>query len=236
MYFRNTSYPRIILALTCLLFHHASQAMSNADGSVPEIFHYTLFDRFEYEANTQVQLYKWEMYHWSGTDTDKFYIKSEGDYAISQNIVGTADLQLLYSRAITDYWDIQVGARRGFQPEQAYDGVISIQGTASQFVEFELESFYNQYGNILGRLTLQREFQFTQYLIATPRLEVDVTKDRIAPRNINPGIYELEAGIRLRYEIVREFAPYIGFDYVQEQSLMEAQSGVRGVVGFRAWY
>ncbi len=202
----------------------------------PSITSYTLIDRLEYEANTEVQLMKWEMNHWSGTDTDKFYIKSEGDYAQSQGILGTGDLQMLYSRAISDYWDVQIGARRGFEPEQAYSGVLSLQGLAPQFIEVELESFYNQYGNILGRLTLRREFLIDQRLILTPRFEIDVTKNAMPNRSIQPGIYELEAGMRLRYELSREFAPYIGFDYVEEQSLIEAKTGVRGVTGVRLWY
>lgn len=211
-------------------------AMSNMGRDDTSINSYTLVDRLEYEGNTGVQLTKWEMNHWTGSDLNKFYLKSEGDYAQSQGILGTGDIQMLYSRNISEFWDVQVGARYGIEPERAFSGVLSLQGLAPQFVEVELESFYNQYGNILGRLTLRREFLLTQRVILTPRFEVDVTKDAMPQRSIQPGVYELEAGMRLRYEILREFAPYIGFDYVEEQSLTEAKTGFRGVAGIRFWY
>ena len=225
---------RMILVIASVGLSGISRAMSGSGDDT--INSSLLFDRLEYEGNTGVQLTKWEMNQWIGTDTDKFYIKSEGDYAQSQGIVGTADIQMLYSRAISEFWDIQIGARRGIQPEMAYDGVLSLQGTAPQFVEVELESFYNQYGNVLGRLSLRRDILFTQRLILTHRLEVDVTKNAMPQRSIKPGVYELEAGMRLRYEMAREFAPYIGFDYVEEQSLTEARTGVRGVAGIRFWF
>jgi copper resistance protein B len=223
-----------VMAVLLLVFHSPLWAMS--DKGDDSINSFTLFDRLEFEGNTGVQLTKWEMSQWIGTDINKLYIKSEGDYAQSQGIVGTADIQLVYSRSISEFWDIQIGARRGIQPEMAWDGVLSLQGIAPQFVEVELESFYNQYGNVLGRLTLRRDFLLSQRLILTPRFEVDVTKDAMPKRSIKPGVYELEAGMRLRYELAREFAPYIGFDYVEEQSLSEARTGVRGVSGIRFWF
>lgn len=232
--------PSIILKILMLFIVSSilgrAQGMSGMGDENTSINSYTLVDRLEFEGNTGVQLLKWEMNHWTGSDHNKFYMKSEGDYAQSQGIVGTGDIQMLYSRSVSEFWDFQVGARYGIEPERAFSGVLSFQGLAPQFVEVELESFYNQYGNVLGRLTLRREFLITQKVILTPRFEVDVTKDAMPLRNIKPGVYELEAGMRLRYEQIRELAPYIGFDYVEEQSLTEARTGFRGVAGIRFWY
>lgn len=76
----------------------------------------------------------------------------------------------------------------------------------------------------------------TQRLILAPRFEVNVAASDLEIRGVKAGITELEAGMRLRYEIEREFAPYIGFDYVEEESLREHHHSLRGVVGMRIWY
>jgi len=96
--------------------------------------------------------------------------------------------------------------------------------------------FINEKGNVLGRLTLGYEMLLTQRLIFQPRVEVNVAAQDIQNRGVKAGVTEFEAGFRLRYEIEREFAPYVGMDYVEEASLREHQHSLRGVVGVRVWY
>ncbi|MEC4748826.1 copper resistance protein B [Methylomicrobium sp. Wu6] len=193
-------------------------------------------ERFEYEGNDQLHLFKWDIRNWIGNDEHKFYLKTEGDYSADQGIFGRADLQMLYSRNISTYWDFQIGARRAFEPERTYDAVIGFQGLAPYFIEVESAAFINENGNLLGRLNLGYELLLTQRLILQPRIEVNVAAWDIQNRGVKSGVTEFEAGMRLRYEIEREFAPYIGFDYVEEKSLLRQQNSVRFVVGMRFWY
>lgn len=193
-------------------------------------------DRLEYEGNETLHLFKWEIQHWMGNDEHKFWLKTEGDYSADQNIFGRADLQLLYSRNIDTYWDFQIGARRAFEPERTFDAVLGFQGLAPFFIETEGAMFITDNGNILGRLTLGYDLLLTQRLILHPRVEVNVAAWDIQNRGVKSGITEFEAGLRLRYEIERELAPYIGVDYVEEQSLLEHRHSVRAVAGVRLWY
>ncbi|MDP2099317.1 MAG: copper resistance protein B [Methylobacter sp.] len=202
----------------------------------PMIFNHFKAERLEYEGNGKLHLFKWDVQNWVGNDDHKLWIKTEGDYSADQGIFGRADLQLLYSRNISTFWDFQIGARRAFEPERTFDGVIGFQGLAPYFVEVDSAVFITDNGNFLGRLSLSRDLLLTQRLILQPRLEVNVAARDIQNRGIKAGITEFETGVRLRYEIEREFAPYLGFDYVEEESLRAHQHSLRFVLGFRVWY
>ncbi|PPD30180.1 MAG: copper resistance protein [Methylomonas sp.] len=200
------------------------------------IFSHFKAERLEYETNGALQVFKWDVQHWIGNDDHKLWLKTEGDYAGDQGIFGRADLQMLYSRNIDTFWDFQIGARRAFEPERTYDAVIGFQGLAPYFIEVDSALFVTENGNVLGRLTLGYDMLLTQRLILAPRIELNVAAKDIQNRSVQAGITEFEAGLRLRYEIEREFAPYVGVDYVEEASLLEHQHSVRGVVGIRVWY
>ena len=200
------------------------------------IFNHFKADRLEYEGNQGLHLFKWDVQNWTGNDEQKLWLKSEGDYSADQNIFGRADLQLLYSLNIDTFWDFQIGARRAFEPERTFDAVIGFQGLAPYFIEVDSAMFINEKGNVLGRLTLGYEMLLTQRLIFQPRCEINLAAQDIQNRGVKSGVTEFEAGFRLRYEIEREFAPYVGMDYVEEASLREHQHSLRGVVGFRIWY
>ncbi|MDO9138726.1 MAG: copper resistance protein B, partial [Methylobacter sp.] len=140
----------------------------------PMIFNHFKAERLEYEGNGKLHLFKWDVQNWVGNDDHKLWIKTEGDYSADQGIFGRADLQLLYSRNISTFWDFQIGARRAFEPERTFDGVIGFQGLAPYFVEVDSAVFITDNGNFLGRLSLSRDLLLTQRLILQPRLEVNV--------------------------------------------------------------
>lgn len=206
-----------------------------AQGETP-LFNHFMVERLEYEGNASLHLWKWDIQNWFGNDEHKVWIKSEGDYSADQDIFGRADLQVLYSRAIGAFWDFQVGARAAFEPERTYDAVIGLQGLAPYFFDIDGAIFITDNGNVLGRLDIGYELLLTQRLILHPRIEVNLATTDIENRGVKSGVTEFEAGMRLRYEIEREFAPYLGFDYVEEESLREHQHSVRFVVGVRLWY
>lgn len=216
-----------------LLMLFVGQATAQDDDM---IFSHFKAERLEYESNGELQLFKWDIQHWIGNDDHKLWLKTEGDYAGDQGIFGRADLQMLYSRNIDTFWDFQIGARRAFEPERTFDAVIGFQGLAPYFIEVDSAMFITENGNVLGRLNLGYEWLLTQRLILAPRFEINVAASDLQNRGVKAGITEMEAGMRLRYEIEREFAPYIGFDYVEEESLREHHHSVRFVVGMRVWY
>src|SRR3546814_13645641 len=52
--------------------------------------------------------------------------------------------------------------------------------------------------------------RITQRLILQPIAEAEVAFQDVPERSIGHGLSSIELGLRLRYEIAREFAPYVG--------------------------
>ena len=58
-----------------------------------------------------------------------------------------AELQLLYSRYITQFWDFQVGVRQDFVPRATTFAVIGIQGLAKYSFEVDVALFISDDGD-----------------------------------------------------------------------------------------
>ncbi|MGH8552047.1 MAG: copper resistance protein B, partial [Methylococcales bacterium] len=167
--FDARTHGRLILCLLIVMLADQRAAAQNDQA----IYNHFQADRFEYEGNENLKLFKWDIQDWVGNDEHKFWLKTEGDYSADQHIFGRADLQLLYSRAVDTFWDFQIGLRRAFQPERTFDAVIGFQGLAPQFIEVDSAIFINDRGNLLMRLDLNYEILLTQRLILEPRIEVN---------------------------------------------------------------
>lgn len=167
-----------------------------------------VMDKFEVlndDENTRV----WEGSFWIGYDLDKLYIYSEGE--ATKDGLETSQNELVYSRAIAPFWDIQVGVAydKNADASQTW-GEVAISGLAPYYFETRTALLIGNGGNIGLRLDAEYEALLTQKLILTPSLEADFyTKDN-PKMNLGSGLSSVEAGLRLRYEFMREFAPYIG--------------------------
>lgn len=196
-----------------------------------------LMDRFEVldnDENTRV----WEGSFWIGHDINKLYIYSEGE-ATSDGLESSQS-ELVYSRAIAPFWDAQIGLAYDKNDDASKTwGEIAVSGLAPYYFETRAALLVNGDGNVGLRLDAEYEALFTQKLILTPSLEADFYTKDDPEMNLGSGLSTIEAGLRLRYEFIREFAPYIGVtwektfgntrDYnpVDETSLM---------VGVRFWF
>ena len=180
---------------------------------------------------------------WIGRDLNKLWLKVDGERVDS----GTeeAELQALYSKAIASYWDIQVGARRDFEPSPSRNwGVIGLQGLAPYFFEVDTALFVGQSGRTALRLEAEYELLLTQRLILTPEIEVNLYGKNDEATGTGSGLSDVELGLRLRYEIRREFAPYIGVNWTRKYGNSADFSREEGdnvsdtqfVLGIRMWF
>jgi len=79
----------------------------------------------------------------------------------------------------------------------------------------------------------------TQRLILQPEFEANVYARRDAARAIDSGINDAELGLRLRYEIRREIAPYVGVVWKRvdnDPTVDHAVSETQLVAGLRVWF
>jgi copper resistance protein B len=201
-------------------------------------------DQLELGADDNHETYAWDMQGWRGGDIHRFWWKSEGEGDLDSEI-DYAELQLLYSRAVTPYFDLQAGVRQSYRPEgDRTDLVVGIQGLAPYWFEVSAETFVSNKGEITARAEAEYDLRLTQRLILQPSAELSLSAQDVPEFSIASGITALELGARLRYELRRDFAPYIGVEWESAigatRDIVEAQAEdtdtARFVIGLRAFF
>ncbi|MEM9617009.1 MAG: copper resistance protein B [Pseudomonadota bacterium] len=202
-------------------------------------------ERLEYRSNDGSPIFLWDGQGWYGGDKNKIWVKTEGEYSFDEAVFEDAEMQALWSRAITRYFDVQAGVRQDFAPgDDRTFGVIGLQGLAPYWFEVDIAAFVSDDGDVSARVELEYELLLTQRLILQPRTELNFAVQSVAESGIGSGLSTAEIGARLRYEIKREFAPYIGVEW--ERSVGETAdlaradgedpSSVSFIAGLRLWF
>ena len=199
----------VLLAIFLAVVVHPAFAAMEDDPTLASV----MFNQFEISDDNEDTLII-DMDAWIGKDLNKFWIKSELETVDGD--LEESELQLLYSRGFARYWDVQLGLRHDFDPSPGRTWVaLGIQGLAPYFFDSEITFFAGKNGRTALRADFEYEFMFTQKLILTPEIEVNFHGKDDREVGIGSGLSELEARLRLRYEIRREFAPYIGVTYAK---------------------
>ncbi len=204
-----------------------------------------IIDRLEAGFGDDGETSLWDVQGWSGGDINRFWWKSEGEGDFDDGLEET-ELQALYSRAVTPFWDVQAGVRQDFRPdgEDTTHLVLGLQGLAPYWWEVDAAAFLSTEGDLTARVEAEYDQRITQRLILQPRLEIDLSASDIPELEIGSGLSSVEAGLRLRYEFSKEFAPYVGVEwsraFADTADYIEARGGeaddVRFVVGLKAWF
>lgn len=182
------------------------------------VIYFLLFDQLEYRVNEGTDTFHWDIQGWIGGDYNRIWVKTEGDQRLEDDHGGEAEVQLLYSRLITSYFDFQAGLRHdeiyGDGPEKSRTfGVVGIEGLGLYWFELELALFVSEDGDVSARFSGEYDLPITQRLVLQPRLETEVAVQEVEDFGVGEGFNDIELGLRLRYEIRREFAPYIGISW-----------------------
>lgn len=173
------------------------------------IHSYWLVDQLEVWDANQGTGTGWEAMAWVGTDLDRVWLRSEGEHVDGR--VEAADIEVLYGRAIAPWWDLVGGVRHDFGegPSQTF-AAIGVQGLAPYKFEVEATAYVGQSGQTAASLETGYETLFTNRLILQWMAEAELYGKNDQRRGIGSGLSTVEAGLRLRYEFTRQFAPYIG--------------------------
>jgi len=178
-----------------------------------------------------------------GRDFDKAVLKAEGH--IDDSGLEEAGTELLWSHAVAAYWNTQLGLRYdSVEGVDRYWLAGGIQGLAPYWFEVDLTAYVGEEGRGALRLESEYELLLTQKLILQPRLEATMFSKSDPERGLGSGLADLTGGIRLRYEFVREFGPYLGIersgafgstsDYLKDDGKEAYET--RLVAGVRFWF
>jgi copper resistance protein B len=202
-----------------------------------------MLERLEARLADGHDAYLWDAEAWYGGDIDKLYLKSEGEGAFG-GAVDDAEVQALWSRAIGPFFDLQTGIRLDFEPETRAHLALGVQGLAPYIFHVDAAAYLSDRGDLTAKIESEYDQKITQSLILQPRMELELSAQDIPERGVGAGLVKVEAGLRLRYEIAREFAPYVGVEYEAKlgetadiaRAAGDDPDGVALVLGLRAWF
>lgn len=171
-----------------------------------------LVDRLEGLGTGQQALMTYDWQAWFGKTDDRAVIRAEGNFENDQS--SDARNELLWGHALTPYWDTQLGIRydSGKGPERGFFA-FGLQGFAPYWIYIEATAYIGEQGRAAFRFETEYDLLITQRLILQPRIETNFYSQSDSGRGISDGLSDFESGLRLRYEIRREFAPYIGVEW-----------------------
>jgi copper resistance protein B len=208
------------------------------------IYAHALLDQLEARVGGGQNGFKWEGQAWIGTDYDKVWLKSEG-FARGKGRVEDGQHELLYDRAIATYVDLQAGVRTDWDSGTGRTwAAFGVQGLAPLFFDYEATGYLSDSGHAALRLTASYDLLITQHLILQPEVELNFYSKADLGRKVGTGLSDIDAGLRLRYEISRKLAPYIGVAYVgrfgQTANFArqdgEGATAVQFLFGIRSWF
>jgi len=185
----------------------------------------------------------WNVDAWLGKDLNKLWIKIEGEMINGKTT--ESELQLLYSKPISPFWDVQFGVRKDFRPDPSRTwGVVAAKGMAPYLFEVDTSLFIGSSGQIAVRLDVEYEYMLSQKLVLSPEVELNIHSKDDELVGTGKGMSDINAGVRLSYEVTREFAPYIGFNWAKKYGNTANFASNEGeniessqlVAGIRFWF
>jgi len=198
----------------------------------------------EWSPRSGKDSYRWDGEAWFGGDIHRLVLKSEGE-GVSGDGLDQAELQALYSRAVGPFFNLQAGVRHDFEPHPGRTyATVGFEGLAPYWFKVSGAAFLSNKGDLSGRLEGSYDQRVTQRLILQPRAEFNLAASDDVATGVGSGLSNAELGLRLRYEIRRVFAPYIGVTYDRQfgktadyaRAAGEGVEDTRLVLGIRAWF
>jgi copper resistance protein B len=223
-----------------------------------------MLDQLEWRDGREGDLLAWEAQGWYGGDYNKLWVKTEGrgpvhrgrapamdggpgggstDGTTSGSTDASADI--LFDRVIARWWDFQAGARQDFGKGPARTWLaLGVQGLAPYWIDAEATFYVGEEGRTAARLKASWDLLLTQRFIFQPYGEINLYGKSDPQRQIGRGISDLEISFRLRYEVRREIAPYVGVGWFRRfgetaqlaRGAGERTDEVQLVAGLHVWF
>lgn len=208
------------------------------------LYYHALLEQAEDRWNGRDHQFRYDGQAWAGTDYDKLWLKSEGLVTRSGRFTDGRH-ELLYDRAVSAYFDLQAGVRVDLDDARTRTwAALGVQGLSVYFFDVEATTYASDGGHYAARLKASYDLLLTNRLILQPETELNFYTRSDPGRRTGSGLSDIDAGLRLRYELSREFAPYVGVSYAglfgQSASFARREGDsphqVRLSFGVRTWF
>jgi copper resistance protein B len=205
--------------------------------------YFVLFDQLEWQAGESANGLNLDTRGWVGRDRDRLWFRAEGDGEGGR--VDEAQAHVLYGRQFARWWDVVAGVRQDIRPGSPQTwAAFGIQGLAPYRFDIEATGYLGASGRTHARFEVEYELLVTNRLILQPLFEVEVFGKSDPDRGVGAGVSTTDLGFRLRYELKREIAPYVGVTWSNKwgqtadfaDAAGEGTSGARFVTGLRLWF
>jgi copper resistance protein B len=202
-----------------------------------------MIDQLEWRDAQEGAEGAWDAQGWYGGDYNKLWVKTEGA-RIDGNTLD-ASVEVLADRVIARWWDAQAGIRQDFGrgPARTW-AALGLQGLAPYWLDAEVTFYVGDEGRTAARLKGDYDLLLTQRLILQPYGEVNLYGKADPQRLVGSGLSDLELSLRLRYEVRREFAPYLGVGWFRRfgdtaelmRAVGEGSDAVQFIAGLHIWF
>jgi len=248
----------LVLGLMIPAGHAVAQTKPNPSGAPegwPQPIHdsqinsFVLFDQLEYRNGDGPGALGWDFLGWVGGDHDRLWIESEGQTLTRGGEGEIERLDVLYGHLIAPFWDVQAGLgyRQTWAPGPGAHrlmAVIGIQGLAPYAFEVDANLRISEDADVSADVQATYDLLITQRLVAQLRIEALYAFQAVEEMEMGTGFNSLGLGLRLRYEIRREFAPYIGLTWSRRFGATADLGRTKGqdpadtavVAGLRLWF
>jgi copper resistance protein B len=208
------------------------------------VYVHALLEQFEYRAASSDNLSRWEGEAWVGTDKNRLWLRSEGEVD-RHGAVKDGQTELFFDRPITSFFDLQAGVRYDLDsaPGRAW-AAFGVEGLAPYFLRVAATVYASDSGHFAAKAQGSYDLLLTQRLILQPQMEVNAYTASDTRRRQGSGFSDLDTGLRLRYEVSRKFAPYLGVSYKRmfgqtatyTRADGDSVGDVNVLIGVRAWF
>jgi copper resistance protein B len=207
------------------------------------LHYYVLLDQLEWQAIDDGSGLNLDSKGWIGRDRDRIWFRAEGDS--EEGRVSDAQAHVLYGRQFSRWWDLVGGIRQDFRPGPAQTwAAIGVQGLAPYWFEIDATAYVGASGRTHARFEVEYELLITNRLTFQPLVEAEIFGKSDPERGVGAGVSTTDVGFRLRYEFLREVAPYVGVVWSNKwgktadfaEAARERTGGMRLVTGVRLWF
>jgi copper resistance protein B len=221
--------------------HRAHEAMMKEQPA--PLYGAVKMDLAEYQFGRAGDSWRWEGEGWLG-DANRLWVRSRGEGPVGSRLED-AEVEVAYSRAVSPWWNLQAGMKQDIRPTPARThAMLAVQGLAPYRFEILVAAYLSDTGQWTGRIEATAEERITRRFVLQPRAELLLSAQDMPAQRLGAGLTSAEAGLRLRYEVTRKFAPYLGVSWLWTTGRTAQDRRIDGqspaartlVLGIKSWF